>query len=56
MELYFDPLVRDYRIALVHDLRHIAALGTDIYGNIQRLDNVLDDFTINLNACQAGPA
>ena len=53
MELYFDPLARDYRIALIHNLRHIAALGTDIYGNIQRLDNVLDGFTTNLNACQA---
>ena len=42
MELYFDPLSREYKITLIGSLRHTATLGTDLYGNIQRLDNTLE--------------
>lgn len=38
MELYFDVLSREYKVALIGSLRHTATLGTDLYGNIQRLD------------------
>ena len=41
MELYFDPLSREEKITLISSLRHTAMLGTDLYGNIQRLDNIL---------------
>ena len=37
-ELYFDVLSREYKVALIGSLRHTATLGTDLYGNIQRLD------------------
>ena len=37
MELYFAPLSREYKITLIGSLRHRATLGTDLYGNIQRL-------------------
>ena len=43
MELYFDPLSREYKITLIGSLRHTATLGTDLYGNIQRLDNTLEN-------------
>ena len=42
MELNFDPLSREYKITLIGSLRHTATLGTDLYGNIQRLDNTLE--------------
>ena len=51
MELNFDPYIRDYTITLKGKLRHTAVLGTDIYGNIQRLDNVLDKMQEKQNSC-----
>ena len=48
MELYFDTLSREYKIALIGSLRHTATLGTDLYGNIQRLDNTLESLPSRL--------
>lgn len=42
MELSFDIFNRVYNITLQNELRHTVPLGTDIFGNIQRLDNALD--------------
>lgn len=53
MELFFDSFSREYRITLKHELRHTVTLGTDIYGNIQRLDNALNSFQEKLTACEA---
>lgn len=39
MELSFDTFDREYKITLIHQLRHTVTLGTDILGNIQRLGN-----------------
>ena len=44
MELSFDTFSREYKITLIHQLRHTVTLGTDIFGNIQRLDNALSAF------------
>ena len=44
MELFFDSFSREYKITLRHELRHTVTLGTDIFGNIQRLDNALGSF------------
>ena len=52
MELYFDPLSREYKITLVGSLRHTATLGTDLYGNIQRLDNTLESLPSRLQNTQ----
>ena len=52
MELYFDPLSREYKITLVGSLRHTASLGTDLYGNIQRLDNTLESLPSRLQNTQ----
>ena len=41
MELSFDSISREFKITLIGTLRHTANLGTDIFGNILRLDNLL---------------
>ncbi len=42
-ELSFQ-LSREFKVAFIGELRHTVALGTDIFGNIQRLDNALEAF------------
>ena len=51
MELSFDSFSREYKVAFIGELRHTVALGTDIFGNIQRLDNALEAFPDRLAAC-----
>lgn len=51
MELSFDTFSREYKITLIHQLRHTVTLGTDIFGNIQRLDNTLSSFEERMAAC-----
>lgn len=53
MELFFDSFSREYKITLKHELRHTVTLGTDIFGNIQRLDNAMNSFQEKLTACEA---
>ena len=53
MELSFDTFSREYKITLIHQLRHPVTLGTDIFGNIQRLDNALGAFEERMAACVA---
>lgn len=42
MELFFESFSREYRVTLKHELRYTVSLGTDVFGNLQRLDNALD--------------
>ena len=51
MELSFDSFSREFKVALTGELRHTVALGTDTFGNIQRLDNALEAFPDRLAAC-----
>ena len=51
MDLSFDTFSREYKITLIHQLRHTVTLGTDIFGNIQRLDNTLSAFEERMAAC-----
>ena len=51
MELSFDTFSREYKITLIHQLRHTVTLGTDIFGNIQRLDNTFGAFEERMAAC-----
>lgn len=48
MELYFESLAKEYRVTLIGSLRHTVSLGTDIYGNIQRMDNALENMSARL--------
>jgi len=52
MELSFDSFSREYKITLGNALHHTTALGTDVFGNIQRLDNLLEGFPERLQACE----
>ena len=52
MELCFDPMFREYKITLVGTLRHQVFLGSDVYGNIQRLDNTLEGLPASLAKTQ----
>ena len=42
MELYFDSLLRSYVIRLQGKLHYNTPIGSDVHGNIARLDNTLD--------------
>ena len=44
MELFFDKFEKQFCITLAGSLRHTVALGTDIYGNIARIDNLIASF------------
>jgi hypothetical protein len=52
MTLSFDTFGKEYRIDLKGALTHTVKLGTDIHGNITRLDNVLDGFDESLRRCE----
>lgn len=52
MSLSFDSFSREYRITLRNALTHTVSLGTDVHGNITRIDNVLESFEIKLKACE----
>jgi len=42
MELYFEPLFKEYKVDLKQNLTLTIFLSEDIFGNIMRIDNVLD--------------
>ena len=50
MTLHFDTVTREYKITLIGSLRHAVPLGTDIFSNVQRLDNTLDNLSARLKA------
>ncbi|GHT83982.1 hypothetical protein FACS18947_0710 [Bacteroidia bacterium] len=52
MILSFDTYDKEYRVTLQGKLTHTVALGTDIHGNITRLDNVLEGFAAKLQNCE----
>jgi len=53
MELSFDKFEKQYCITLVGMLRHTVPLGTDIHGNITRLDNMIASFPDKQKAAEA---
>jgi len=52
MVLSFDTFGKEYRVTLQGKLTHTIALGSDIHGNITRLDNALENFTDKLQNCE----
>ena len=42
MQLFYEAFSKEYRVALKGQLTHTVSLGTDIHGNITRLDNALN--------------
>ena len=52
MSLCFDVFNREYRITLKNVLSHETALGSELFGNILRLDNMLDGMEDRLTICK----
>ena len=52
MELSFESFTKEYRITLKGALTHTTGLGTDIFGNILRLDNLLGCMEERLISCR----
>ena len=51
MDLSFDSFSKEYRITLKGSLSHPVSIGTDIFGNITRIDNALEGMEPKLRAC-----
>jgi len=52
MEISFDSMRREFEISLKHNMTYSTFLGTDVFGNILRLDNALGDMQRRLDNCE----
>lgn len=52
LELSFDSLFREHRLAMAGRLHHVVTLGTDVFGNIQRMDNALESLPAKEQTCR----
>ena len=50
MTLLYDAVHADYKLTLKGVLSHTTSLGADVFGNITRLDNLVDSMEKNLGA------
>lgn len=53
MVLAYDGMSNEYRITLKGTLSHTVTLGADVFGNITRLDNALENLAGNLDVERA---
>ena len=53
MILSFDTFAKEYRLNLKGQLSHTVPLGADLFGNIQRIDNMLAGLESDLQQCEA---
>ena len=51
MDMHYSTFGKEFIITLKGKMKHSVALGTDIYGNITRLDNKIAQFEDNLARC-----
>lgn len=52
LEMSFDSFSQEYRLTMIGQLRHVVTLGTDVFGNIQRMDNLLESLPLKEQACR----
>lgn len=52
MSIIFDPFGKEYHLSLKGTLNHKVYLGSDIYGNLTRIDSVLNDLEEWQSNCQ----
>ena len=52
LELAFDTFAREYRLTMIGQLSHTVTLGTDVFGNLQRMDNALEGLPIKEQTCR----
>lgn len=50
--LSYDTFGKTFKLTLKGALSHTIDLGSDIHGNIQRMENAFDMFPMRLNACE----
>ncbi len=50
--LSYDIVAKVFRMTLRGELSHTVELGSDIHGNIQRMENVLESLLSRLSACE----
>ena len=50
--LSYDTFGKTFKLTLKGTLSHTIDLGSDIHGNIQRMENAFDMFPTRLNACE----
>ena len=53
MYLSYDGISNEYHLTLCGDLSHTVILGSDIYGNITRMDNVLENLPNRLEKARS---
>lgn len=54
MELYlrYNTIAQGFEMVMQGALRHCVSLGSDVYGNITRLDNKIDSFADHMQNCK----
>ena len=52
LELSFESFSQEYRLTMIGQLRHTVTLGTDVFGNIQRMDNQLETLPVKEQTCR----
>jgi len=52
LELSFDSFTQEYRLSMKGRLRHMVTLGTDAFGNLQRMDNFLESLPEKEQSCR----
>jgi len=52
LELSFDSFAQEYRLTMLGQLRHPVTLGTDVFGNLQRMDNLLESLPVKEQTCR----
>ena len=50
--LSYDILAKIFRMTLRGELSHTVELGSDVHGNIQRMENMFEAFPVRLSACE----
>ena len=53
MELFFESFSKEYRLSLKGAITHTASLGTDVFGNLVRIDNTLSGLDSFLKEAEA---
>ncbi len=52
LELEFNSFGQEYRLTMIGQLRYTVTLGTDVFGNLQRMDNALETLPMKEQTCQ----
>ena len=52
LELKFHSFSQEYQLTMIGQLRHSVSLGTDVFGNLQRVDNALEGLPAKERNCR----